>query len=65
MQKPSKKRVSTMKALPSAGHDERSQQSMDYFSSQTIFFCGIVVGIAFAVSIQLAIKELFHQRRPH
>lgn len=38
---------------------------MDYFSPQTIFFCGIVVGIAFAVSIQLAIKELFHQRRPH
>lgn len=38
---------------------------MDYFSSQTIFFCGIVIGIAFAVSVQLAIKELFHQRRPH
>lgn len=38
---------------------------MDYFSSQTIFFCGIVVGIAFAVSIQLAIKELSHQRRSH
>lgn len=38
---------------------------MDYFSSETIFFCGIIVGIGFAVSIQLAIKELFHQRRPH
>lgn len=33
---------------------------MDYFSVETIFFCGIVVGIAFAVAIQLAIKELFH-----
>ena len=38
---------------------------MDYFSSETIFFCGIVVGIAFAVSIQLTIKELFHQRHTH
>lgn len=38
---------------------------MDYFSSETIFFCGIVVGIGFAVSIQLAIKELFHQRRSY
>lgn len=38
---------------------------MDYFSSETIFFCGIIVGIAFAVSIQLAIKELFHQRRSY
>lgn len=38
---------------------------MDYFSSQTIFFCGIVVGIGFAISIQLAIKELFHQQRFH
>lgn len=38
---------------------------MDYFSVETIFFCGIVVGIAFAVSIQLTIKELFHQRRSH
>lgn len=54
-----------MKALPNAGHDERSANSMDYFSSETIFFCGIVVGIAFAVSIQLAIKELFNQRHTH
>ena len=38
---------------------------MDYFSPQTIFFCGIIVGIGFAVSIQLAIKELFHNRRSH
>lgn len=38
---------------------------MDYFSVETIFFCGIVVGIAFAVSIQLAIKELFNQRRSY
>ena len=38
---------------------------MDYFSSQTIFFCGIVVGIGFAVSIQLAIKELFPQQRSY
>ena len=38
---------------------------MDYFSSQTIFFCGVVVGIAFVVSIQLAIKELFNQRRSY
>lgn len=59
MLKPLKKRGSTTKALPSAGHNERSI-IMDYFSSETIFFCGIVVGIAFAVSIQLAIKELFH-----
>ena len=33
---------------------------MDYFSTETIFICGIIIGIAFTVSIQLAIKELFH-----
>lgn len=33
---------------------------MDYFSVETIFVFGIVVGIAMAISVQLAIKELFH-----
>lgn len=38
---------------------------MNYFSVETIFIIGIITGVAMAISAQLAIKELFHQRRTH
>lgn len=33
---------------------------MDYFNSQTIFFCGIIVGISLTIAAYMCIKELHH-----
>lgn len=36
---------------------------MDYFSPQTILICGVIIGIALTLSLELALNELAQQRR--
>ena len=34
---------------------------MDYFSSETIFLFGIIIGIALTIAAQMAWKEMHHR----
>ena len=33
---------------------------MDYFSSETIFVIGIIIGIALTIAFEIAVMEVFH-----
>lgn len=59
-----------MKALPSAGHNNKNAYrkggppGMDYFSSETILIYGILIGIAITVSFQMAWNEFKQAQQP-
>lgn len=41
--------------------NEREYSIMDYFSNQTIFIMGIIIGIALTIAFEIAVTELLRK----
>lgn len=53
-------RINLSSTTSNHGASSRKERSnMDYFSTEFILFCGIIIGVALTISMQQAWKEMF------